>query len=38
LTFDYAFVGADLAARVRSVRVGEVARGSDHQPVLLDLG
>jgi endonuclease/exonuclease/phosphatase family metal-dependent hydrolase len=37
-TFDYAFVGADLAARVRGVRVGEVARGSDHQPLLLELG
>jgi endonuclease/exonuclease/phosphatase family metal-dependent hydrolase len=37
-TFDYAFVGADLAARVRGLRVGDVARGSDHQPLLLELG
>lgn len=37
-TFDYAFVGDDLAARVRGLRVGEVARGSDHQPLLLELG
>jgi endonuclease/exonuclease/phosphatase family metal-dependent hydrolase len=37
-TFDYAFVGADLAARVRGVRVGKAARGSDHQPLLLELG
>jgi endonuclease/exonuclease/phosphatase family metal-dependent hydrolase len=36
-TFDYAFVSADLAARVRTVAVGEVARGSDHQPLLLEL-
>jgi endonuclease/exonuclease/phosphatase family metal-dependent hydrolase len=42
-TFDYAFVGADLAARVRGVRVGDIrpggaAHGSDHQPLLLELG
>lgn len=37
-TFDYALVGADLASRVRALRVGEVARGSDHQPLLLELG
>jgi endonuclease/exonuclease/phosphatase family metal-dependent hydrolase len=37
-TFDYAFVGADLAARVRTVSAGSGARGSDHQPLLLELG
>jgi endonuclease/exonuclease/phosphatase family metal-dependent hydrolase len=37
-TFDYAFVGADLAERVRGLRVGNMARGSDHQPLLLELG
>jgi endonuclease/exonuclease/phosphatase family metal-dependent hydrolase len=37
-TFDYAFVSADLAARVRALRAGELAHGSDHQPVLLELG
>jgi endonuclease/exonuclease/phosphatase family metal-dependent hydrolase len=37
-TFDYAFVGADLAARVRALRAGAGARGSDHQPLLLELG
>jgi endonuclease/exonuclease/phosphatase family metal-dependent hydrolase len=36
-TFDYAFVGADLAARVHGLRVGELARGTDHQPLLLEL-
>jgi endonuclease/exonuclease/phosphatase family metal-dependent hydrolase len=35
--FDYAFVSADLGKRVRGVRVGELARGSDHQPLLLEL-
>jgi endonuclease/exonuclease/phosphatase family metal-dependent hydrolase len=37
-TCDYAFVGADLAARVRALRAGSGARGSDHQPLLLELG
>jgi endonuclease/exonuclease/phosphatase family metal-dependent hydrolase len=37
-TFDYAFVSAGLAERVRAVRVDGGARGSDHQPVLLELG
>jgi endonuclease/exonuclease/phosphatase family metal-dependent hydrolase len=37
-TFDYAFAGADLAARVRALRAGTGARGSDHQPLLLELG
>jgi endonuclease/exonuclease/phosphatase family metal-dependent hydrolase len=36
-TFDYAFVGADLAARVHGLRAGELARGTDHQPLLLEL-
>ncbi|TQK11112.1 endonuclease/exonuclease/phosphatase family protein [Herbaspirillum sp. SJZ107] len=37
-TFDYAFVGAGLVPRVRSVRVDDAAVGSDHQPLLLTLG
>jgi endonuclease/exonuclease/phosphatase family metal-dependent hydrolase len=37
LTFDYAFVSADLATRVHGCRVGHLARGSDHQPLLLEL-
>lgn len=37
-TFDYAFVSADLAPRVRALRVDERAGGSDHQPLLLELG
>lgn len=37
-TFDYAFVGAGLAPRVRSVRVDDGAGGSDHQALLLELG
>jgi endonuclease/exonuclease/phosphatase family metal-dependent hydrolase len=37
-TFDFAFVSADLATRVRKLRVGDLARGSDHQPLLLELG
>jgi endonuclease/exonuclease/phosphatase family metal-dependent hydrolase len=37
-TFDYAFVSADLAGRVRNVRVDGAAGGSDHQPLLLELG
>jgi len=40
-TFDYAFVGADIAERVRVLRVGAQntgACGSDHQPLLLELG
>ncbi len=36
-TFDYAFVSADLATRVRSFRIGDLASGSDHQPLLLEL-
>lgn len=37
-TFDYAFVGAGLAHRVRSVRVDDAPGDSDHQPLLLKLG
>jgi endonuclease/exonuclease/phosphatase family metal-dependent hydrolase len=37
-TFDYAFVSADLASRARALHAGELAHGSDHQPVLLELG
>jgi exonuclease III len=35
-TFDYAYVSAALASRVRAVRVDTVATGSDHQPLLLE--
>ena len=37
-TFDYAFVGTGLAPRVRGVQVDAIATGSDHQPLLLELG
>jgi endonuclease/exonuclease/phosphatase family metal-dependent hydrolase len=37
-TFDYAFVSADLATRVRRLRIGDFTHGSDHQPLLLELG
>jgi endonuclease/exonuclease/phosphatase family metal-dependent hydrolase len=36
-TFDYAFVGEDLPARVRGLRIGRLAQGSDHLPLLLEL-
>jgi endonuclease/exonuclease/phosphatase family metal-dependent hydrolase len=36
-TFDFVFVGADLAPRVRDVKVDAKADGSDHQPVLVEL-
>jgi endonuclease/exonuclease/phosphatase family metal-dependent hydrolase len=36
-TFDYIFVSADLAARVRQVRVDGSEEGSDHQAMLLEL-
>lgn len=36
-TFDYAFVGARLAPRVRGVRVDAAAGGSEHQPLLLEM-
>lgn len=35
--FDFFYVGADLAARVRDVRVDAACRASDHQPVLLEM-
>lgn len=34
---DFIFLTADLASRVRDVRVDAATRASDHQPVLLDL-
>jgi endonuclease/exonuclease/phosphatase family metal-dependent hydrolase len=36
-TFDFAFVGAGLAPRVRGMRVDDAITGSDHQAVLLEL-
>ena len=36
-TFDFVFVSADLASRVRDVRVDASTDASDHQPVLLEL-
>ena len=36
-TFDYAFVSNNLAQRVRGLRIGQLACGSDHQPLLLEL-
>jgi endonuclease/exonuclease/phosphatase family metal-dependent hydrolase len=36
-TFDFVFVGAGLAARVRRMRVDDAVTGSDHQAVLLEL-
>lgn len=36
-TFDYAFVGSDLAPRVRALQVDEARTGSEHQPLLLEL-
>jgi endonuclease/exonuclease/phosphatase family metal-dependent hydrolase len=37
LTIDFVFVSADLAARVRELRVDTASDASDHQPVLLEL-
>jgi endonuclease/exonuclease/phosphatase family metal-dependent hydrolase len=37
-TFDYVFVSADIADRVRDIRVDERTNASDHQPMLLQLG
>jgi endonuclease/exonuclease/phosphatase family metal-dependent hydrolase len=37
-TFDYAFVGAGLAGRVRTLRVDDGAGDTDHQALLLELG
>lgn len=36
-TFDFVFVSADLAGRVRDLRVDATSAASDHQPVLLEL-
>ena len=36
-TFDFAFVSADIASRVRDVRVDATTDASDHQPVLVEL-
>jgi endonuclease/exonuclease/phosphatase family metal-dependent hydrolase len=36
-TFDFVFVGADLAPRVRDLRVDASSDASDHQPVLVEL-
>jgi len=35
---DFIFVSADLASRVKAVRVDQETQASDHQPVLLELG
>lgn len=37
-TFDYAFISTGLAPRVRSLRVDAIETGSDHQPLVLELG
>jgi endonuclease/exonuclease/phosphatase family metal-dependent hydrolase len=37
LTFDYVFLSADLAPRVRRARVDASEQGSDHQALLLEL-
>jgi endonuclease/exonuclease/phosphatase family metal-dependent hydrolase len=37
LTFDFAFVTADLASRVRRVAVEPSSDASDHQPLLIEL-
>jgi exonuclease III len=34
---DYAFLTADLAGRVRGMRVDRDAQGSDHQPLHLEI-
>jgi endonuclease/exonuclease/phosphatase family metal-dependent hydrolase len=36
-TFDFACVSADIASRVRRVRVDYSTDASDHQPMLLEL-
>ena len=36
-TFDFVFVSADLAPRVRDIRVDATSDASDHQPVLIEL-
>ena len=35
---DFIFVGEDLRARVRDVRVDRQTQAADHQPVILTLG
>lgn len=37
LRIDYAFVSANLAPHLRAMRVDQTARGSDHDPLILDL-
>jgi endonuclease/exonuclease/phosphatase family metal-dependent hydrolase len=37
-TFDFVFVSADLASRVRDVRADAQSDASDHQPLLIELG
>ena len=37
-TSDFAFVSADLAGRVKRLQVDDAAAGSNHQPLLLELG
>jgi len=37
-TFDFVFVSADLAPRLRGLRVDATSAASDHQPVLVELG
>lgn len=37
-TFDYVFASADLAPRLRGMRVASEIAGPDHQPVLVKLG
>ncbi|MFZ5547597.1 MAG: endonuclease/exonuclease/phosphatase family protein [Pseudomonadota bacterium] len=37
-TMDFAFVSADLAPRVRDLRIDQATDASDHQPLLLVLG
>jgi endonuclease/exonuclease/phosphatase family metal-dependent hydrolase len=36
-TFDYAFVTAELGGRIRQLHVDQLATGSDHQPLVLEL-
>ena len=38
LRLDYIFLSPELAPAVRSVRINEDARGSDHQPYWVELG
>jgi endonuclease/exonuclease/phosphatase family metal-dependent hydrolase len=36
-TFDFAFISADLAPRLRDVKVDATSDASDHQPILIEL-